>query len=96
MLFRSRNGIEVQTWTQFFDKVARDPMPPSGVDNVTFVNGHLVCTREFYKDRKTADYTLTNFTFRDVWATAPNPEFNTSNIENVVVENVTVTLPEKK
>lgn len=91
-----RNGIEVQTWTQFFDKVARDPMPPSGVDNVTFVNGKLVCTREFYKDRKTADYTLRNFTFRDVWATAPDPTFNTSNIENVVVENVTVTLPEKK
>lgn len=91
-----RNGIEVQTWTQFFDKVARDPMPPSGVDNVTFVNGKLVCTREFYKDRKTADYTLRNFTFRDVWATAPDPTFDTSNIENVVVENVTVTLPEKK
>lgn len=91
-----RNGIEVQTWTQFFDKVARDPMPPSGVDNVTFVNGKLVCTREFYKDRKTADYTLRNFTFRDVWVTAPDPTFDTSNIENVVVENVTVTLPEKK
>lgn len=91
-----RNGIEVQTWTQFFDKVARDPMPPSGVDNVTFVNGKLVCTREFYKDRKTADYTLRDFTFRDVWATAPDPTFDTSNIENVVVENVTVTLPEKK
>lgn len=91
-----RNGIEVQTWTQFFDKVARDPMLPSGVDNVTFVNGKLVCTREFYKDRKTADYTLRDFTFRDVWATAPDPTFDTSNIENVVVENVTVTLPEKK
>lgn len=91
-----RNAVEVQTWTQFFDKVARDPMPVSGVDNVTFRNGHLVCTRDFYKDRKTDFYTLRNFTFRDVWASAPDTTFDTGQIENCVVENVTVTLPGKK
>lgn len=85
-----RNAVEVQTWTQFFDKVARDPMPPSGVDNVTFVNCHLECTRDFYKDRKTDDYTLTNFTFRDVWAADPSGSFDTSNIEGCVIENVTI------
>lgn len=85
-----RNAIEVQTWTQFFDKVARDPMPASGVDNVTFVNGDLECTRDFYKDRKTEDYTLTNFTFKDIRAVDPSGAFNTSNIENCVIENVTL------
>lgn len=85
-----RNAVEVQTWTQFFDKVARDPMPPSGVDNVTFVNGHLECTRDFYRDRKTDDYTLTNFTFKDIWAVDPSGAFNPGNIENCVIENVTL------
>ncbi|MCM1162862.1 MAG: glycosyl hydrolase family 28 protein [Muribaculaceae bacterium] len=86
-----RNAIEVQTWTQFFDKVDRDPMPPSGVENVTFINGDLKCTRDFYKDRKNNFYTLRNFTFRDIQATAPDATFDTSNIINAIVENVTVT-----
>lgn len=88
---RVRNAVEVQTWKQFFNKVERDPMPASGVDNVTFVNGHLECTRDFYKDKKTADYTLTNFTFKDIWASDASKSFDTSNIENCIIENVTVT-----
>lgn len=87
---RVRNAVEVQTWTQFFNKVDRDPMPASGVDNVTFRNGHLECTRDFYKDKKTDDYTLTNFTFTDIWAIDPSKSFDTSNIENCIVENVTI------
>ena len=87
---RVRNAVEVQTWTQFFNKVDRDPMPASGVDNVTFRNGHLECTRDFYKDKKTDDYTLTNFTFKDIWAIDPSKSFNTENIENCVIENVTI------
>lgn len=87
---RVRNAVEVQTWKQFFNKTERDPMPASGVDNVTFINGHLECTRDFYKDKKTADYTLTNFTFKDIWASDPSKSFDTSNIENCIIENVTV------
>ncbi|MDE6343037.1 MAG: exopolygalacturonase, partial [Muribaculaceae bacterium] len=60
-----RNAVEVQTWTQFFNKVERDPMPVSIVDNVVFRNAKLECTRNFYKDRKTPDYMLSNFTFTD-------------------------------
>lgn len=85
-----RNAVEVQTWTQFYDKVERDPMPVSIVDNVTFRNARLECTRNFYKDKKTPDYKLSNFTFTDIYATAPDPTFDTSNIEGVKVENVEV------
>lgn len=87
---RVRNAVEVQTWTQFYNKVERDPMPISGVDNVTFMNCHLVCTRDFYKDNKTDDYILTNFTFRDIWAEAAEGDFNTSNINKCLIENVVV------
>lgn len=85
---RVRNAVEVQTWKQFFNKVDRDPMPASGVDNVTFRNGKLECTRDFYKDKKIDEYTLTNFTFKDIWAIDPSKSFDTKNIENCVIENV--------
>ncbi len=85
-----RNAVEVQTWTQFFDKVARDPMPMSIVDNVTFMNAKLDCSRNFYKDKKTDDYELSNFTFSDIEATAPDTSFVTTNVANFKVENVSV------
>lgn len=85
-----KNAVEVQTWRQFFNKTERDPMPASGVDNVTFRNGKLECQRNFYKDNKTTDYTLTNFTFQDIWALDPSKSFNTDNINGCVVENVTI------
>lgn len=86
-----RNAVEVQTWTQFFNKVERDPMPISIVDNVTFMNADLACSRNFYKDKKTPDYTLSNFTFSDIVATAPDAVFDISNVENFKVKNVKVT-----
>lgn len=85
-----RNAVEVQTWTQFFNKTDRDPMPMSAVDNVTFINARLHCTKNFYKDKKTPDYELSNFTFSDIVATATDPGFDTSNVKNFKVENVKV------
>ncbi len=88
-----RNAVEVQTWTQFFDKVERDPMPMSTVDNVTFKNAKLDCTKNFYKDKKTDDYELSNFTFSDIVAIAPDTSFDTSNVSNFSVKNVAVSNP---
>lgn len=85
-----RNAIEVQTWTQFFNKVERDPMPPSGVDNVTFMNCNLKCQRDFYKDKKTDFYTLKNFTFSNIEAVDPSDSFDTSNIEDCLIQNVVI------
>lgn len=85
-----RNAVEVQTWTQFFNKTDRDPMPMSIVDNVTFINARLDCTKNFYKDKKTPDYELSNFTFTDIVATAPDDSFDTSNVDNFTVKNVSV------
>lgn len=85
-----RNAVEVQTWTQFFNKVERDPMPMSVVDNVTFTDARLDCTRNFYKDKKTNDYELSNFTFTDIVATAPDPSFVTTNVANFQTRDVSV------
>lgn len=86
-----RTAVEVQTWTQFFNKVERDPMPVSLVDNVTFRNAHLKCTRNFYRDRKTDDYILSNFTFTDIVAESPDITFDLSNISSPKTSNITLT-----
>ena len=71
-------------------------MPMSCVDNVTFRNSRLECTKDFYKDRKTDDYILSNFSFIDVEATAPVESFDTSHIDGIKIDNVEITLVPKK
>lgn len=85
-----KNGVEVQAWRQFFDKADRDPMPPSGVQNVTVRNCNLTCTRDFYRDSANPHYTLTHFVFDNINATAPTDAFNTSLIKDCAVESVTI------
>lgn len=85
-----RNAVEVQTWTQFFNKVDRDPMPMSIVDNITFRNARLKCTRNFYRDRKTDDYILSDFTFTDIIAESPDITFDITNITNASSSNVSI------
>ncbi|WP_303036335.1 glycoside hydrolase family 28 protein [Duncaniella muris] len=88
---RVRTALEVQTWRQFFNKVERDPMPESGVDNVVFRNGHLECARDFYRQGQGDFYTLKNFVFRDIWATDPaGGAFDTAGIQNCIIQNVII------
>lgn len=87
---RVRNAIEVQRWTQFYDKVERNPMPPSGVTNVTIRDCDLVCTRDFYREAKGDYFTLSDFVFENITAVDPKGEFDTSNIENCRVKNVRI------
>lgn len=91
-----RNAVEVQTWKQFYNKTDRNPMPLSEVANVTFRNAHLDCTRDFYRDKKNADYRLSNFTFSNIDAVATDKSFDTSNIENATIVNVSVAEHKKK
>lgn len=91
-----RNALEVQTWTQFFNKVDRDPMPMSLVENVTFRNANLECSRNFYKDRKTEDYKLRDFIFKDIIATTPIESFDTSGIQDVAIENVEIIINQQQ
>lgn len=86
-----KNGVEVQKWTQFYDKGDRDPMPRSKVANITFRNADLDCWRDFYREAKDNYFDLENFTFENVTALDTTGEFDTSNIANCKVENVTVT-----
>lgn len=85
-----RCGVELQTWTQFFDKADRDPMPMSEVHDVTVRNLDLNCTRDFYRDRRSPDYKASRFTFENVKAIDPSGSFTTENIDGVTLSNVDV------
>ncbi len=85
-----RVGVEASTWTQFFNKTDRDTMPPSGIDNIVCRNFHLTCTRYFYKNSKSGDYTLSNFIFQNIIAEDHDSSFDTTDIKNCVIKDVTL------
>lgn len=63
-----RNGIEVSAWTQFYNKLDRDDMPISRVDNVTVRNVDVVTTKGFYKNADSPDYITSGFDFSNITA----------------------------
>lgn len=63
-----KNGIQVYAWTQFFNKLERDDMPISRVDNVTVRNVDVNTTKGFYKNDKSPDYVTSGFNFSNIKA----------------------------
>lgn len=86
-----KNGVEVQKWTQFYDKVDRDPMPESSVSNVAIKNVNLDCNRDFFRNSPSQHYILKDFMFDNIEATDNYGEFDASCIENCIINNVKVT-----
>ncbi len=85
-----KNGVEVQKWTQFYDKGDRDPMPRSEVSDITIKNVDIDCRRDFYREANDDYFDLINFTFENVRALDTVGELDTKNIRNAVVKNVEV------
>lgn len=63
-----RNGIEVSAWTQFYNKLDREDMPVSRVDNVTVRNVDVETTKGFYKNANSPDYVTSGFDFSNITA----------------------------
>ena len=87
---RVKNGMEVQKWTQFYDKGNRNPMPRSVVSNVTFRNAELDCARDFYREAKDDYFDLDTFTIENVKACDQVGDMDTSNISNCTISNVEI------
>lgn len=87
---RVKNGMEVQKWTQFYDKGNRNPMPRSVVSNVTFRNAELDCARDFYREAKDDYFDLDTFTIENVKAYDQVGDIDTSNISNCTISNVEI------
>lgn len=85
---RTKRGVRVAPWRQFFNLLDRPDMPRSSVSNVTLRNVDISCSGKFYDVNRSKDYDLAGFTFENVRATDGNDGFDTSYIDGCKVRKV--------
>lgn len=86
---RSREFIVVRPWTQFYSKGDRPDMPKSQCMGLTINNIKIECGR-FCNIGASADYELSDFTFRDVDAVSADTGFDLSMVHGAKVTNVKI------
>lgn len=85
---RTKRGVRVAAWRQFFDLKERADMPRSAVSGITLRNVDIKCSGKFYDVNKSDKYDLAGFTFENVKAEDTNGRFDTSYIKDCRVRNV--------
>ena len=80
-------------WTQFFDMKGYAPIPPSVVNDVTFVDCELSC-KNYLNVSVSEQYVLKNFTFKDMQIKTKIDSYKEGIIVNLKRENVSVELTE--
>ena len=84
------NFININPWTQFFDLKGREDIPLSYAEHITMRNCKCECTTYFNVKKDEAQYRLSDFKFENLEIKAENDGFDSSAIENVLVENVNI------
>ena len=83
--------LYVKPWTQFFDLKGRKDMPYSRSSNVVLSNINLNCKVLFDVQKALDQYSLKDFTFKDIEVTASDrPEIHVDYVENFKLKNVKV------
>ena len=83
--------LYVKPWTQFFDLKGRKDMPYSRSSNVVLGNLNLNCKVLFDVQKALDQYSLKDFTFKDIEVTASDsPEIRVDYVENFTLKNVKV------
>ncbi|MEE1236127.1 MAG: exopolygalacturonase, partial [Bacteroidaceae bacterium] len=83
--------LYVKPWTQFFDLKGRKDMPYSRSSNVVLGNINLNCKVLFDVQKALDQYSLKDFTFKDIEVTASDrPEIHVDYVENFTLKNVKV------
>ena len=83
--------LYVKPWTQFFDLKGRKDMPYSRSSNVVLGNINLNCKVLFDVQKALDQYSLKDFTFKDIEVTASDkPEIHVDYVENFKLKNVKV------
>jgi hypothetical protein len=85
----ARTCIYIRPWRQFFDLQGRETPPVSSSENITFRNFNIKCDK-FAEVGITAYDSLKNITLENMTIEAGNAALDTSLIEHLVVDNVTV------
>lgn len=84
----TRFSIRASKWTQFYNKLERDDMPKSIVNNVTMRNINVHSTEKFYSVSPSEDYILGDFVFENINATDPGGKMDTSILRSCKLKNV--------
>ena len=83
--------LYVKPWTQFFDLKGRKDMPYSRSSNVVLSNINLNCKVLFDVQKALDQYSLKDFTFKDIEVTASDrPDIHVDYVENFKLKNVKV------
>lgn len=83
--------LYVKPWTQFFDLKGRKDVPYSRSSNVTLRNIKLNCKVVFDVQSALDQYSLKDFTFKDLEVTASDrPEIHIDYVENFTLKNTKV------
>ena len=83
--------LYVKPWTQFFDLKGRKDVPYSRSSNVTLRNIKLNCKVVFDVQSALDQYSLKDFTFKDLEVTASDrPEIHIDYVENFTLKNIKV------
>jgi polygalacturonase len=80
--------ISMAPWTQFFDMKGSSAQPFAVVRDITISNVRVHC-KQFGRMQGNPHDQVSHITFRNIQATADNPEFKTP-YKNITLENVTV------
>lgn len=81
--------IFIKPWTQFFDLKGETEIPLSYADNITMRNIDVECGR-FFDVSNSEQYRLSNFTFENLNIKSPNPDVNSSFVDNFKLKNVKI------
>ncbi len=86
------NFININPWTQFFDLKGREDIPLSYAEHITMKNCRCECTTYFDVKKDENQYRLSDFVFENLEIKAENDGFTRDAIENVSVNNVSVSV----
>lgn len=86
---KTRSGLVIRPWTQYYNMKDRKDMPRSYCRNVTLKNIKMDC-QNFFDVGTSEKYDLSNFTFENVAVTDVKNAFDKNVIENTTVKNVNI------
>ena len=79
----------VRPWTQFFDLQGRTDMPQSYGEHITMRRCQMRC-QHFFSVERSDQYRLSHFTFENLDITAEHPEYDKTQIDQLVQRKVKV------
>ena len=84
------NFLNINPWTQFFDRKGRTDLPISRADHIVMRNCSCECGTYFNVQRADAQYRLSDFTFENLRIRAEKDGFDREAAENISLKNVQV------